>query len=87
MPGFYSTEPVPAHVFDGRLGALGGLFLERLWASHGAVDLPTHEAHERLDRFVVVHRGQMSQRTARRRHANAWYLPPLDHGHGVVHEV
>ena len=78
MPGFYSTEPVPAHVLDRTLGAFAGLFLEWLWAPHGAVDLPTHEAHERLDRFVVVDRGQMSQRTARRRQANAWYLPPLD---------
>ncbi len=83
----YVNEPIPAHVVDRTLGVLGGLFLERLRAAHGGMNLSTHKAYERLDGLIVVDRGEKSQRTARRRHADAWYLAPLDNRHGAVHEV
>ena len=51
------------------------------------MNLSTYKAHERLDRIVVVDLGELSKRTARRRHTNAWNLPPLDDGDGAVHAV
>jgi len=85
--GLYLTEPSPLFVFDRTFSNAGGVFRVRLWAAHGGVDLSTNKADERLDRLVVVDHAQMSQRTARRRHSNAWNLPPFDDRYGIVYEV